>query len=160
MNEDKQSKGSVVVNNKDIPILANVLCIMQDVCAIERRREWQRERLYNITSHLTGMPRGGGGGNLFDNVFGELSALDEDHEQKVKQYIRELKRAERIVNGIESHSMRTFVTMKYLLDTPNSTIMRELNMTEWGFNRARRSIEEATDMSHVIWRERYIVSES
>ena len=93
MEEEKQSKGPVVVKNRDIPLLANVLSIMQEVSALERRREWQRERLYNITSHLTGMPRGGSGGNLFDNVFSELSTLDEDHEKKIKQYMRELRRA-------------------------------------------------------------------
>lgn len=70
------------------------------------------------------MPRGGGGGNLFDNVFSELSVIDEEHEKKIRQYVRELKHAERIINGIESQSMRTFVEMKYLLDIPNAVIMR------------------------------------
>ena len=162
MDEEKQSRGPVVVNNRDIPLLSEVLDIMQDISALERRREWQRDRMYNITSHLTGMPRGGGGstGTLFENVFSELSTLDESHEEKVHQYVRELKRAEKIINSISSRTMRTFVTMKYLLDIPNAAIMRDLNMTEWGFNRARRAVEDAEDMAHVIWRERYIVDES
>ena len=139
MCEDK-GRGPVVVRNKDIPMLANVLNIMQEVQSLERRREWQRDRLYNITSHITGMPRGGGDGNLFDNVFSELSVIDEEHEKKIRQYVRELKHAERIINSIESQSMRVFVEMKYMLDIPNAVIMRDLNMTEWGFNRARRSV--------------------
>ena len=63
------------------------------------------------------------------------------------------------MNSISSRTMRAFVMMKYMMDTPNNVIMRELNMTEWGFNRARKSVEEAQDMAHVVWRERYIVAE-
>lgn len=46
--------------NRDIPLLADVLPIMQAVCHIERQRDWQKDRMANITQHLTGMPGGGG----------------------------------------------------------------------------------------------------
>ena len=36
-------------------------------------------------------------------------------------------------------------------------VRRELNMTEYGFNRARNAIERAKDMQSVVWRERYIM---
>ena len=50
----------VVIRNRDIPVLADVLAIMQDVRMTEEQKAWQRDRLTNITPHLTGMPGGGG----------------------------------------------------------------------------------------------------
>lgn len=50
----------IVIHNRDIPLLADVLPIMQAVCHIERQRDWQKDRMANITQHLTGMPGGGG----------------------------------------------------------------------------------------------------
>lgn len=49
-----------VIKNRDILLLSRVLCVMQDVCSLERRCEWQRDRMFNITQHITGMPGGKG----------------------------------------------------------------------------------------------------
>ena len=38
-----------VIHNRDIPLLAEVLCIMQDLRMTEQQREWQHDRLTNIT---------------------------------------------------------------------------------------------------------------
>lgn len=149
----------VVVRNRDIPVLANVLSVMQMVCQIERRRDWQRDRMLNITQHLTGMPGSRGAPKGFDEAFALLSELDEEHEQQCLDYVRQLRAAQKILNGIESVSMRTFVVMKYVMDVSDAEIRRELNMTRTGFNRARRCIESAERMADVVWRERYIVSE-
>jgi hypothetical protein len=149
----------VQVQNKDIPLLSDVLCIMQDVRGIEMRREWQKDRMYNITQHLSGMPGGSGGPKGLDDSFSKLSELETEHEQRCKDYTRQLKRAERILNSIESQSMRTFVMMKYVMDTPDTEIRRELNMSRRGFERARKCIESAPNMSLVKWKERYILAE-
>ena len=53
--------------------------------------------------------------------------------------------------------MRTFVVMLYVDDLPATVVRRELNMTEYGFARAREAIEQARDMESVVWRERYIL---
>ena len=146
------------IRNKDCLLLHRIPCIMQDVCRLETRRQWQRDRMFGITAKLTGMPGGKGGvPSGFDAAFAALSELDAEQGQQVIEYCRELKRAERILNSIPSRSMRTFVVMRYVDDLPNAEIMRELNMTEWGFKRACDSIEQAEDMSHVKWRERYIL---
>ena len=147
----------VVIRNRDIPILSDVFYIMQEICQIEQRRDWQRDRMLNITQHLSGMPGGGGVPKGLDEAFSLLSELDEEHEQRCKDYVRQLKAAQKILNGIECQSMRTFVIMKYVMNVPDSQIRQELNMTRTGFNRARRCIESAERMATVVWRERYVL---
>lgn len=154
----EKERKPVVIRNRDIPLLADVLSIMQAVCQIERQRDWQRDRMANITQHLTGMPGGGGVPKGLDEAFAMLSELDEEHEQRCKDYVRQLKAAQKILNGIESQSMRTFVVMKYVMDVPDAEIRQELNMTRTGFDRARRCVENAERMAAVKWRERYIIS--
>lgn len=147
----------VVVHNRDIPLLADVLPIMQEVCQIEKWRDWQHDRMLNITQHLTGMPGGGGLPKGLDEAFAILSELDEEHEQRCKDYARKLKAAQKILNGIESQTMRSFVIMKYIMNVRDADIRHELNMTRTGFNRARRCVESAECMATVRWSERYIL---
>lgn len=158
---EKQEIGErpvITVRNKDIPLLADVLSIMQEIRQIEQRRDWQHDRMFNITQHLTGMPGGGGMPKGLDEAFALLSELDEEHEQRCKDYVRQLKAAQKILNGIESRSMRAFVTMKYVMDAPDTEIREALNMTRTGFNRARRCVESAECMAAVKWHERYIIA--
>lgn len=155
----QNSTGPVVVHNRDIPLLADVLCIMQEVNALEQRRDWQRDRMESITQHLSGMPGGGGLPKGLDDAFAMLSEIDEEHEQRCKDYVRQLRKAQKILNSIESRSMRVFVTMKYVLGMTDVDIRQELNISKWGFNRARRSIEDADCMANVKWQERYILDQ-
>ena len=150
----------VIVKNRDIPLLSEILYIMQDVCHIEERRDWQRDRMENITQHLTGMPGGGGLPKGLDDAFALLSEIDEEHEARCREYVRQLRRAQKILNSIESRTMRTFVMMKYIMDVPDTEIRDELNMTRRGFDRARRAVEEAPNMAAVKWQERYIVAQN
>jgi len=146
------------IRNRDCVLLHRIPCIMQDVCRLETRRQWQKDRMFSITAKLTGMPGGSGGVPTgFDAAYAALSELDEEQSQRVIEYCRELKKAERILNTIPSRSMRTFVVMRYIDDLPGTEIMRELNMSEWGYKRACECIEQAEDMTHVKWRERYIL---
>lgn len=147
----------VEVRNRDIPLLSEILYIMQMVRQIEERRDWQRDRMTNITQHLTGMPRGGGLPKGLDSAFALLSELDEEQETQCKEYTRQLRKAQKILNSIESQTMRTFVMMKYVMDVPDVKIRQELNMTWRGFDRARRAVEDAQSMAAVKWQERYIV---
>ena len=149
----------IKVKNKDIPLLAGILSIMQSVKGLEERRLWQRDRMLSITQHITGMPGGGGMPKGLDEAISILSELDSQHEEKCKEYARQLKKAQKIINRIESVTMRTFVVMKYVMDVPDTKIRAELNMTYRGFDRARKAIESAPDMASVVWRERYIVEQ-
>ncbi len=150
----------IKVRNKDIPLLSEILYIMQDVCMVEQRRDWQHDRMTNITQHLTGMPGGGGLPKGYDDALAILSEIDEEHGRQCKEYARELRRAEKIMNGIESRTMRTFVLMKYVWNVPDEKIRQELNMTRRGFDRARRAIEDAQNMAAVKWQERFIISQN
>ena len=146
-----------VVNNRDIPILADVLPAMQAVRQIERRRQWQRDRMTAITTHLTGMPNGKGGEKGLDGALALLSELDQEHEARCVEYVRYIRAAQKVLNRIESVSMRVFVVMKYMLDMKDTEIMREMNMTRAGLRQARLCVEKARNMASVRWRERYIL---
>jgi len=144
------------VNNKDIPVLADTLSIMQAIYNIEVRRQWQRDRMSNISQHLTGMPSAHYPHGL-DEAFSALSELDTEHKQHCRQYVRQLKKIEKILNSIESMSMRIFVEMKYVMDVPDTEIRNNLNMSKRGFYRAKECIESAPCMAAVKWQERYIL---
>ena len=145
------------VRNRDIPLLADILPTMQLVAQTERRLDWQHDRMLSINQHITGMPGGGGLPKGLEDAFAKLEDAGEAHEENVRQYLHELREAERVLNGIPSRSMKAFVIMKYVMDIPDAEIRRDLNMTEWGFNRARKAVEEAECMAAVVWREKYIV---
>lgn len=154
---DRSGREPVVIRNRDIPLLADILPTMQLVCEAERRLDWQHDRMLSINQHISGMPGGGGLPKGLEDAFCMLEEAGALQEERVKEYICELREAERILNGIPSRAMRTFVVMKYVMDAPDAEIRRELNMTEWGFNRAKKSVEEAENMASVKWLEKYIV---
>ena len=120
---------------------------------------WQKDRAYNVTRRLTGMPTAHGGENGLDATLAALSALTEDYGEKVRSYTREIRTAERILSEIPSETMRVFVRMFYVDNLPAAQVRRELHMSEYGFARARNAVEQAQDMNSVIWRERYMVDE-
>lgn len=148
------------IKNRDIPLLSRVLFVMQDVCSLEKRCVWQRDRMFHITQNLTGIPGGNGIPTGFDTAFAAIDGINEEHREKIAAYIRELKEAERIINSIPSRTMRTFVVMMYVDCLPPEKVRAELNLTEWGMRRARDAVEQAPDMQSVVWREKYIVTEN
>lgn len=157
MDSEREAK-STEVRNRDIPMLAGIIATMQEVRRLEERREWERERMYSISQHLTGMP-GGGAPKGLDAAFSAMSETEERHKRKCMEYARQMREAEKMINSMESRTMRAFVTLKYLLDAPDAEIRRELNMTRTGFARARRAVENAKCMADVRWRERYILTD-
>lgn len=145
------------IKNGDIPLLSRVIYVMQDVMSTEKRIEWQEGRLRLSSQRITGMPGGGGTPTGIDAAYAALEEATEIQRERLNEYLRELKAAEKIINGIPSRTMRTFVTMMYVECLPPDTVRKELNMTEWGFRRARECVENAEDMAHVVWRERFIL---
>ena len=143
------------VRNRDIPLLTKIFYILKEAESVERRGEWTYERLFNITRRMTGMPIGGGNAPGMDGTLAEVEELNRIYGERLQECVHALKEAERILNGIESSTMRTFVQMYYIDDISKAEIMRELNMTEWRFNQAKRCIEQAKDMEHVDWKEPY-----
>ena len=159
MNERKgHLDDAVMIRNRDIPVLQEVLYIMQLVNKTEELRDWQKGRAAKITANLTGMPRGWDALGL-DGIAAALDELERDQLRAVRDYAHHLRRAQRILNGIESRTMRAFVMMKYVMGVRDGEIRKELNMTRWGFDRARRSVEDAPDMASVKWQERYILEQ-
>lgn len=155
--EERREFQPVMIRNTDIPLLANILYIMQDVVLIEERRAWQRDRMTNITQHLTGMPGGGGVPHGMEDAFSLLSELDEEQEGLCAEYVKQLRQAQKILNGIQSQGLRTFVKLKYVFDIPDTEIRERLNMTRRGFEKARRAVEDAPTMQAVVWKEKYVL---
>lgn len=147
------------VKNRDILPLTRIFYILKEAVSVERRGEWTYERLYNITRRMTGMPIGGGNAPGMDGTLAEVEELNRIYGERLQECIRALKECERILNNIQSTTMRTFVQMYYIDDISKAEIMRELNMTEWKFNSARKSIEEAENMQKVAWKERFCLAD-
>lgn len=156
MNNQSAPKARII-KNRDILLLSHVLYTMQDVSSLERRLAWQQERLYSVTQNLSGMPSGKGPAKGFDSVYAAMDGLNDEQREKLLAYTKELEQAEKIINGIESRTMRTFVLLMYVDGLPPEKVREELNMSEWGFRKARDCIEKAPDMESVIWQERYVL---
>lgn len=156
MNNQSAPKARII-KNRDILLLSHVLYTMQDVSSLERRLAWQQERLYSVTQNLSGMPSGKGPAKGFDSVYAAMDGLNDEQREKLLAYTKELEQAEKIINGIESRTMRTFVLLMYVDGLSPEKVREELNMSEWGFRKARDCIEKAPDMESVIWQERYVL---
>lgn len=145
-----------MIRNKDIPLICDIRAMMHEIESLEKRREWQHDRMYNITRRLTGMPGGRGLPRGLDAVLASLSEMDEEYADQIAEYTRRVQKAQRILRNIQNETMRAFVMAYYADGKSKTTIMREMRMTEWGFNRARDSIEQAANMQEVIWHEKYV----
>lgn len=153
MEENRPSE----IQNKDIPLLSDVLSIMQEITRLEQLESWERDRMVHITQNLTGMP-GGGTPRGLDDAVAALDEITREHKEQCRAYARQLRRAQRILNGIESQSMRTFVLLRYVMHISDAEIRRELNMSRRGLERARSCVESAPSMADVKWKERFILS--
>ena len=150
--------GTIKVRNRDIPLLSSIFLIMQDVCLLERQREWQKDRMLSITQHLTGMPGGGGLPKGLEETFSKLSEIDAELVSKYQDYVHQLREAQKILNSIENHTIKTFVSMRYIMSIPDARIRQDLNMTRRCFDRACRAVEEAPNMASVKWHDKYVIS--
>lgn len=155
MAEQRQTR---IVKNRDIQLLQRLKFLKLDVISLEKRMQWERDRLNNISQHLSSAGGGGRGGGL-DESFAAISEAEERHRLLIKTYTREIKKAERIIEGIASHQMRTMVTMLYLDNVADSAVRSVLHMSRWGYDNAKAAIENAACMADVRWNERYASDE-
>lgn len=153
----EEKNTSITINNKDIPYLEQIHSVMALVTHLEERRAWQQDRMVFISQHLTGMPGGGGSPRGLEEAFARLSEIDDEHADKCKMYVGRLRKAQKILNSIENINMRTFVLLRYVIGASDMEIRKELNMTRRGFDRARKCVEEAQNMSAVKWHDQYII---
>ena len=144
-----------VVKNKDILLLQEVPMLQVDIVSLEQRKNWERARMDNITQHLSAFSGGGGNRIGMDETLSDIEELEEKHRSLIKQYTRAIRRAERIINGIASHQMRTLVTLLYLDNVPDRAVQALLHMSRWTFENARKTVEEAPNMESVKWYDRY-----
>lgn len=151
--DGKAAKKPVKIRNRDIHLLSVVLYTMQDVSATEQKRMWQQDRLWNMTQRITGLPGGSHVPSGYDANFAEIGEIEEKYAEELDKYTEELAAAERILNSIKSRTMRTFVTMKYVLHMPDKAIMRELNIRRWRYESMREAVEDAESMDKVRWSE-------
>lgn len=81
-----------------------------------------------------------------------MSDLEDRHKEAALRYVRELKRVEAVLNGIENLTMRTFVMLMYVEQLPLTEVRHRLNMSRRHFDAARKAVEEADTMASVNWR--------
>lgn len=146
---------AVEVKNRDIPTLAAVLGMLQTVGKTEEMAQRQRDIMLKITAAFGGTP-GGGERRGLDSAVATLDELEGELQRGVAAYARTLREAERILNGIESPTMRAFVLLKYVTGARDAEVRRVLGLTRRGFARAVRAVQDAEDMKSVRWQERYI----
>ena len=159
MSKTRVTREPQPIRNKDILLLSRVLYTMQDVSCTEQKRLWLQDRLWNMTQKLTGMPGGHGVPKGLDEPLADISEMEKQYREELPKCYRELQEAEAILNAIPIQEMRTFVTMKYVLDMSRKEIMSRLNLKRWKYNDICNRIEQAQDMTHVEWPERYMLYE-
>lgn len=143
------------IRNRDIPLLTRIFYIMQDIRSLQRRSEFHNEQLYSTTKRLTGMPGGGGLPHGFDTIIGELEEMNKTYGEQITDYMKQLRKAENILNSIREPKMKTFVRMFYVDQIAQAEVMRELELTEYQFDKARKAIEDAESMAKAEWPDRF-----
>lgn len=127
------------VKNKDILLLQDVPLLKVEIVSLEQRRTWERERMTRITASLSSLP-GGGTKRGMDDVMAALDELERRHADLIRQYTRLIKKAEKILNGIASHQMRTMVTLLYLDNVADSAVQSVLHMSRYAFENAKKPL--------------------
>ena len=153
IHEEEKSR---TIRNQDIITLSNVLYAMQDVSMTEQKRMWLQERLFSMSQRITGMP-GGGPKSGMEDKFAIIDELEEKYTKENEAFLRELHRAEEILNSIRNRKMRTFVMKKYVFGGSNAEIQKDFNMKRRKYEQVCKAIEQAPDMAHVKWDEAYML---
>lgn len=154
------SREPAEINNRDIPALADIRRVMQEIQMLEERIHWQEEKMQSISARrMKNTPGGSRTPRGLDEPFAALSELNDEDRKLCKSYVLQVRKTKRIIENIESQSMRTFVRLKYVCQEPDTRIMKSLHMSKRGFYRAKRCVEEAPCMAAVKWQERYILQE-
>lgn len=146
-----------VIRNRDVILIWEIHDIKNEIESMEGRKSWLNDRMYFITRWVSGMPGGGSGKSGFADIMAQIAEADERYIETMKLLNRKRRKAERILKSIICQSMRTFVTMYYMDHAEKKTVMEKMRMTEWGFRRARESIESAVSMAAVTWKEKIIL---
>ena len=143
------------VKNRDIPVLARMLYVMQDVSVTEELRKMLQERLYNMSARITGSPGGNGEPKGLDAPFAAIGEMEERYGQECDSMAAELLHGDTILNSIPSETMRAFVKMRYVMGMSRGQIMTKLGLKKWEYFEICDRIEQAENMAHVCWQEKY-----
>ena len=143
------------IHNPDIRRIREIPYLRESLEALERRRDWARGRCERITRQFSPVSGGGGGARRpMDDMAAELEELDRRYQLLMKSYLRQLRHAERLLAGIESLQLRTFITLAYLEDRKGPDIQKRMNMSRWVYENSRRICEEADSIGEIKWHDR------
>lgn len=148
-----------LVLNQDVVLIWGLRETKEEIARIESEREWLRDRMYSTGKSLGTAPGGGGFRSGFDEIMARLSETDEKYKAALDGYLATVNRAEKVIRKIESTSMRRFVRMVYKDHADRRDVLVKLKMSEWGYRKARESIESARNMSEVRWKEKFVSPE-
>lgn len=156
--KSKRIEKSKTIKNRDIPLLSSIYSIMQEIESLQYRGDRRYKMMFSTGQSISGMP-GGGQPKGLDDFMAQADDLFERMDAQIAEYYKQLKQAQDILNAIKSVTMRAFVRRQYVDQLDKRVIMRDLNMSEWAYRQARECVEQARDMAHVVWHERYIVEQ-
>ena len=143
------------IKNADVLKIRDIPSLQESVEALERKRDWVRSRSAKITRQFSPMPAGGSGTRrAMDDTVAELDELDARYTLLLGSYLRQLRIAEKLLSGIESIQMRTFVRLMYLERLKCPEIQKRLNMSRWVFESCRNDVEKAETLADVKWHDR------
>lgn len=136
--------------NRDIANLRRVPCIMADIEALERRIRWERDRMTNITTHLS-LCSGGRGRMGIDDALSAIYEIDGEHKQLCERYRAELKNARDIMARVPNGKQKTAIWLYYVEREKAETIRRKLKISDWKWRDFIRRIETVDAMEKVAW---------
>lgn len=139
------------IRNRDIRLIENVRPLMQMIVSMEQRREWEKMRLGNITTHFSLTPGGGGSFRKMDDALIRIEELADSHAAKVAQYTRMVKKCEAMILDIPSMQGQSFVIMRYLDGKSDADVRAVLNMGRYQYENMKRAVEDAACLADVKW---------
>lgn len=141
----------MTVKNRDIQMIMSIRPMMQQIVAIEQRKNWEKMRLGNITAHFSLLPGGNGTMRKMDDALANMEALAESHAEKVRHYVNLIRKAEMAIQNIPSVEGQSFVIMKYMDGKSDTDVRAALNMSRFSYENLRKRVEEAGRLADVKW---------
>lgn len=142
------------VKNRDIIILSRATDQLAELDIIKEKRDMLNERRYSMSQAITGLP-GGHQKKGLDDLLSRVDELERELVEKQAELFGCILDAERILKGIQNHSMYAFVSLKYYYQDADAAIQRRLNIPRSQFERMCEVVENAPNMAAVVWPEKY-----
>jgi hypothetical protein len=80
---------------------------------IDRKKKWMG-RACNITSSLSGMPRGGGDADRMGSIIANIEKIEDKLEAETRAYIRQKSKMTKAIKAMSDSQLQALLTMRYI----------------------------------------------